>query len=199
MPVEDIGQVIRLFPAPRLGAARAPLQPTRISPVVTAELGHQRPLAPHRISLPGRCAPGPSETGSPPDLHVGPGRLREAGLVGRSGEVRVLGLRGGTAFGVREEELGTSEQSQRSRRDLLRLLLCPQCQEFQRGTRVRDMEGESWVGHGRGSAVKGQKIKVDVKKQGLKAGSGRGSQNQGQGGGQKLELGAGARLGQGSV
>ena len=34
--------------------------------------------------------------------------MREAGLVGGLGEVRVLGGVGkGTAFGVREEELGT--------------------------------------------------------------------------------------------
>lgn len=66
---------------------------------------------------------------------------RGKGLGGLGGKAQLLVLE--------KKNWGLSEQSQRSRRDLLRLLLCPSSsQEFQRGTSNRDMEGESWVGHG---------------------------------------------------
>lgn len=84
---------------------------------------------------------------------MGPGSVREAGLVGEIGKGKGLGaLRGKAQLLVLEKKnWGLSEQSQRSRRDLLRLLLCPSSsQEFQRGTSSRDMEGESWVGHSHG-------------------------------------------------
>ena len=52
---------------------------------------------------------------------------------------------------LEKKNWGLSEQSQGSRRDLLRLLLRPSSsQEFHGGTSNRDMEGESWVGHGHG-------------------------------------------------
>ena len=69
-----------LLPAPHQAAARALPSPLASLlwwlPQTRSTSGRS---APHRISLPGRCAPDPNGTGSPPDLWMRPGRVKEAG------------------------------------------------------------------------------------------------------------------------